>query len=54
LGHHRGQSLDQLATFYAVRYATVHAWITAWDRHGLAGLAEGSRSGRPLKLPPPA
>ena len=54
LGHHRGQSLSQLATFYAVRYATVHAWVTAWDQHGLAGLAEGRRSGRPPKLSPPA
>ena len=51
LGHHRGQSLGQLATFYAVRYATVHAWVQAWQRHGLAGLAEGARAGRPPKLP---
>jgi len=51
LGHHRGQSLGQLATFYAVRYATVHAWVQAWQRHGLAGLAEGARAGRPPKMP---
>ena len=51
LGHHRGQSLGQLAAFYAVRYATVHAWIHAWQQQGLAGLAEGKRAGRPLKLP---
>ena len=25
LGHHRGQSLNQLAVFFAVRYATVHS-----------------------------
>jgi transposase len=50
LGHHRGQSLRQLAAFYAVRYATVHAWVKAWHRHGLAGLAEGPRSGRPPKV----
>lgn len=50
LGHHRGQSLGQLATFYAVRYATVHAWLHAWCQHGLAGLAEGARAGRPPKL----
>jgi transposase len=54
LGHHRGQSLGQLAAFYAVRYATVHAWIQAWRQLGLAGLAEGRRTGRPLKLPPSA
>jgi len=50
LGHHRGQSLPQLAILFAVRYATVHAWLQAWQRHGLAGLAEGRRSGRPRKL----
>ena len=49
LGHHRGQSLTQLATFYAVRYATVHAWVKAWRQQGLVGLAEGKRSGRPPK-----
>ena len=54
LGHHRGQSLTQLAAFYAVRSATVHAWIAAWRDHGLAGLAEGARSGRPPKLLPAA
>ena len=54
LGHHRGQSLTQLATFYAVRYATVHAWVTAWDQHSLAGLAESRRAGRPPKRSPPA
>lgn len=53
LGHHRGQSLGQLAHFFAVRYATAHAWVDAWFRHGLAGLAglaEGTRSGRPPKV----
>ena len=50
LGHHRGQALPQLATLFAVRYATVHGWLRAWQRHGLAGLAEGPRAGRPPKL----
>lgn len=49
LGHHRGQSLNQLAHFFAVRYATVHAWVQAWHTGGIAGLAEGLRSGRPPK-----
>lgn len=49
LGHHRGQSLGQLARFFAVRYATVHAWVQAWQAGGIAGLAEGPRSGRPPK-----
>lgn len=50
LGHHRGQSLTQLASFYAVRYATVQAWLAAWRTHGLVGLCEGHRSGRPAKV----
>jgi transposase len=53
LGHHRGHSLTQLAAFYAVRYATVHAWLQAWQDYGLAGLAEGKRAGRPPKLDVP-
>ena len=54
LGHHRGQRVNQLAAFFAVRYATVHDWLTAWRDRGLAGLCEGSRPGRPPKLPPAA
>ena len=50
LGHHRGQSLGQLASLFAVRYATVHDWLTRWQGQGLAGLAEGPRAGRPPKL----
>ena len=52
LGHHRGQRLDQLVAFFAVRYATVHGWLNAWREQGLAGLLEGKRAGRPPKLPP--
>ena len=54
LGHHRGQSLAQLAAFFAVRYATVHGWLRAWRDQGLAGLLEGQRAGRPPKRPPAA
>ena len=50
LGHHRGQSLGQLAALFAVRYATVHEWLTRWEGQGLGGLAEGARPGRPPKL----
>ena len=50
LGHHRGQSLPQLAILFAVRYATVHDWLQAWQQGGIAGLAEGRRAGRPPKL----
>jgi transposase len=50
LGHHRGHSLPQLAALFAVRYATVHGWLQAWQQRGLAGLQEGRRAGRPPKL----
>ena len=54
LGHHRGSDVQQLATFFAVGYNTVSEWLQRWQKHGLAGLAEGVRSGRPSKLPPRA
>lgn len=50
LGHHRGQSLPQLAALFAVRYATVHDWLSRWQTQSLAGLSEGLRTGRPPKL----
>lgn len=50
LGHHRGQSLPQLAVLFAVRYATVHDWLSRWQDQGLSSLAEGARTGRPPKL----
>ena len=31
LGHYRSQSLPQLAVLFAVRYATVHDWLTRWQ-----------------------
>ncbi len=52
LGHHRGTTPDQLATLFAVGYNTVGIWLRRWEDAGLAGLAEGQRSGRPAKLPP--
>lgn len=54
LGHHRGASTSQLATFFAVGYNTVSVWLCRWQAQGLAGLAEGARPGRPPKLPPVA
>ncbi|WP_071891286.1 helix-turn-helix domain-containing protein [Hymenobacter sp. PAMC 26628] len=45
------QGIRQLAAFFAVRYATVHEWLRAWQGQGLAGLLEGKRTGRPPKLP---
>ena len=55
LGHHRGQTLNQLAASFAVCYATVHGWLNAaWCDHGLAGLLGGKRAGRLPRLPPAA
>ena len=53
LGHHRGLCLGQLVTLYAVGYNAVSRWLLRWQRHGLAGQAEGLRAGRPPKLPEP-
>jgi transposase len=53
LGHHRGTTPTQLATLFAVGYNTVGIWLRRWQQLGLAGLAEGARTGRPAKLPPP-
>lgn len=50
LAHSRGQRLADIATLFAVRYATAHGWLQAWERRGVAGLAEGARAGRPPKL----
>ncbi|MBT2559236.1 helix-turn-helix domain-containing protein [Hymenobacter sp. ISL-91] len=51
LGHHRGASISSLATLFGVQYNTLSQWLRNWRRHGLAGLAEAGRSGRPTKLP---
>lgn len=54
LSHHRGLSIPQLATAYAVDRDTVRAWLTRFEQGGAAALAEGPRAGRPPKLDPPA
>jgi len=50
LSQHRGLSLQQLATAYAVGRDTVREWLTRFEQGGVAALAEGARSGRPPKL----
>lgn len=52
LGHHRGVSINQLATLYAVGRNAISRWLTRWVHLGLVGLYEGGRSGRPAKLGP--
>ena len=50
LGHHRGLTMNQLATHFAVGRNAVSRWLLAWQRQGVVGLREGHRSGRPPKL----
>ena len=54
LSHSRGLRLGQLAVAYAVDRDTVRAWLTRFERGGVAALAEGARAGRPRKLGPAA
>jgi transposase len=54
LSHSRGLSLTHLAAAYAVDRDTVRAWLTRFERGGVAALAEGARAGRPRKLAPAA
>ena len=57
MDHHRGQSLDQSTTFYAVRYAIVHAWARpgigtdwrAWPKAAGRGVRSNYRP-RPKKV----
>ncbi|MEJ7662882.1 MAG: transposase [Hymenobacter sp.] len=45
------QTLNQLAAFFAVRYATVHGWLTAWRDQAWQARLEGQRAGRPPSCP---
>lgn len=40
----------QIAQFLQADRSRVHAWITNWNEHGIDGLLEGHRSGRPSEL----
>ena len=50
LSHHRGLTLNQLATAYAVGRDTIRLWLTRFAQGGVTALAEGARRGRPSKL----
>jgi transposase len=43
--------LDQLVVAFGAHRNAVGRWLSRWQRLGLAGLAEGRRTGRPPKLP---
>lgn len=46
---HLGQSPEQVAQAVMVTSNTIYAWHKRWREHGLAGLRDELRSGRPLK-----
>lgn len=50
LAHHRGLTINQLATAFGLHRNAVSRWLLRWQRLGLVGLAEGQRAGRPPKL----
>ena len=43
-------SVNEIARLLDVQRSTAHAWIRAWNDHGVDGLLEGHRSGRPSRL----
>ena len=51
LAQARGLSVAHLAQHYARDRETISRWIHAWEDHGLAGLLDAPRAGRPPKLP---
>ena len=46
----QNQTNGQIAQFLQADRSRVHAWITNWNEHGIDGLLEGHRSGRPSEL----
>jgi transposase len=46
---HLGQSPAQVAQAVIVTSNTIYAWHKRWREHGIDGLRDGQRTGRPLK-----
>jgi len=46
----QGHTTGQIAQFLQADRTRVHAWIHQWNEHGMEGLLEGHRSGRPSRL----
>lgn len=44
---HKGYTINQISEILEVRRETVARWLNAWQREGLAGLADKARAGRP-------
>jgi len=45
-----GQSCQQVAEIFGEDRRTVQRWVKRFESHGLEGMREGERSGRPTKL----
>jgi len=45
-----GHSCQQVATLFGEDRRTVQHWVTRFETHGLTGLRDGARSGRPATL----
>ena len=45
-----GQRCQQVAELFGEDRRTVQRWVTRFETHGLTGLREGARSGRPATL----
>jgi transposase len=45
-----GMTVEAVAHTLDCSQASVYAWTAAWRQSGVAGLAEGARSGGPVKL----
>lgn len=43
-------SINAIAALYHVHRNTVSCWLSQWERQGIVGLFEDTRSGRPPKL----
>jgi transposase len=51
---HQGRRVPAIAAEVGVSEPVVRTWLKRFDAHGLAGLADASRSGRPATYPPEA
>lgn len=45
-----GQSCTEVSQLFGTHATTVQRWVRRFEQHGLAGLREGERSGRPRLL----
>ena len=46
----KGYRLDQLSDIFEAARDTISRWLDAWQEHGIAGLSDAFKPGRPSKL----